>query len=668
MSTEPETKKEEEKPQEVQEEPVLKTRPEILMAMLQYETEDIENLEQFYTVVCVPILQHLNAHAEYHDTKPEIWLILSFVKKIIDERKEFVTGENSLSSNCETPNDLQGPIGKWPDLIPNLLHYFLLYIHHYYLYRETFLHVCEKFPTLANFIESREKEFGNSILKQMQSIIQYPHIILNWINLLLEKTEKKKDKPSPDEKKLTATIEILKATIQRYQAATTDGIPDEVESQGIPYKLSVANRISTYGRIINVDYDENAGKTGAPPPPPAAGAPPPPPPPMKRLKGKIISKISPHSQECFKQISNEIEANKRLHHMNVLKMEKYIEDELFHYLMFPDTENWELSDVLRKNVVLSEEAARPIFRELIHGVQHMHSNGVIHGQITPNAIVFYKNHVRISDFSLCHLAMPGESKAYNRGPLIYMAPETYKVPFDGAANDIWSCGIILYEMLAGANPFRKDGDSHTQTNYQHTPKLSKFGVNASPAIKKPKLTQSAQIRAQLTKSALAKDTKPKKKVTSNSPQKTGRFTTISELIPEMTPESNKTSSRKPSSRIQAQTSVNDPNGYVLPSQRVQPLSEEELQYGEEPPKKKASKMSTAERVKRGDIIYPNSFSSTVIFLLKGILNKVPHERFTVQQILSHPWMLKTNEIPIKYTLTPQILQTQKKKKKGTETP
>ena len=55
MSTEPETKKEEEKPQEVQEEPVLKTRPEILMAMLQYETEDIENLEQFYTVVCVPI-------------------------------------------------------------------------------------------------------------------------------------------------------------------------------------------------------------------------------------------------------------------------------------------------------------------------------------------------------------------------------------------------------------------------------------------------------------------------------------------------------------------------------------------------------------------------------------------------------------------------------------
>ena len=73
-------------------------------------------------------------------------------------------------------------------------------------------------------------------------------------------------------------------------------------------------------------------------------------------------------------------------------------------------------------------------------------------------------------------------------------------------------------------------------------------------------------------------------------------------------------------------------------------------------------MSTTEKVKRGDIIYPKTFSSSVIFLLKGILNKVPHERLTVQQILSHPWMLKTNEIPIKYTLNPQLALNQGKKK------
>ena len=62
-------------------------------------------------------------------------------------------------------------------------------------------------------------------------------------------------------------------------------------------------------------------------------------------------------------------------------------------------------------------------------------------------------------------------------------------------------------------------------------------------------------------------------------------------------------------------------------------------------------MSTTEKVEKSDIIYLRTFSSSVIFLLNGILNKLPYESLTVQPILSHPWMLKTNrtrESCIKY--------------------
>ncbi|OHT03719.1 CAMK family protein kinase [Tritrichomonas foetus] len=441
---------EEEEKVEVPEEPQLKTRPDVFLAFLQIETDDVSTLENFYTIVCIPILQYLNEHTEMHNIDPQIWLILSFVKNVIDERREFVTGENGLSANCSTTEDLQGPIGKWPDMIPKLLHSILLYIHHYYLYRETFLRLCEKFQDFAHFIEEKEKEFKSSLLKNMQSIIQYPQNLLSWVNQLYDKTEKK-EKVSQDETKLTKTINFIKATIQRCQAATTDGIPDEITAQSIVYKLTLTGKTSTYGRFVNVDYSILI-KQGTEKDPPVYKD--------FRLKGKVISKISPHCQENHEQISCEIEANKRLHHRNVLKMEKYLEDELFHYLLFPDTEKWELSDVMAKSKALSEEAARPIFRELMHGVQHMHSNGVIHGQLSQNAIVFYKDHVRISDFSLCHLAMPGDQKATKSGPLLYMSPESFKTPFDGSANDVWSCGILLYEMLAGYNPFKKRGGTN----------------------------------------------------------------------------------------------------------------------------------------------------------------------------------------------------------------
>jgi serine/threonine protein kinase len=248
------------------------------------------------------------------------------------------------------------------------------------------------------------------------------------------------------------------------------------------------------------------------------------------LKGKVISKISEHSQAHFARIDNEIEANNRLHHQNVLRMQKYLQDEVFHYLIFPYTEKMDLRDILKSAKCLCEEAARPIFRELVLGVQHMHSNGIVHGQISPSCIAFYKDHVRISDFSLCTLATRTEKKSEEKGPILYMSPESFnETPFNGALNDIWGCGIILFEMLAGATPF-----SH---------------------IKKDQVIF---------------------------------------------------------------------------------------------------------HVKRGTVVYPKSFSSSVIFLLKGVLHPTPSERFSIEQILAHPWMLKTREVPISHTLHPQAVVAKKR--------
>lgn len=378
-------------------------------------------------------------------------------------------------------------------------------------------------PALDELIHSKEQEFGYNILDFLKEDTDYPKNLLPTFELLDKYTDHAVPVPGKwfrltvDEVKTSALMAIVKSTWQRCKAAKIDGIPDSVESKGVTMKFTLMQRPTTYGKYVDIE-ETKPDKS------------------VVNLKGKVISKISAHSQANIKKIKNEIEANQRLHHPSILRMQMYLEDEVFHYLIFPDTEKMDLRDVLTANGSLCEEAARPIFRELITGVQHMHSNGVIHGQISPGCIQFYKNHVKLSDFSLCSLASRGQRKSTASGPLVYMSPESFKQkPFDGSVNDIWSCGVILYEMLAGQLPW--------------TDKSKKALVN---------------------------------------------------------------------------------------------------------------------NIKRGNVIYPKSFSSSVIFLLKGILNPVPHDRFSIEQILSHAWMLKTREVPIASTLKPQEVGMRRRSKAAVE--
>jgi 5'-AMP-activated protein kinase catalytic alpha subunit len=280
-------------------------------------------------------------------------------------------------------------------------------------------------------------------------------------------------------------------------------------------KLTLSRRPTSYGKYVDIDSFRPDNS-------------------IQKLTGKVISKISPLNQSNMEQITNEIEANQKLRHPHVLRLQMYLHDEVFHYLVFPATETKDLRAIMVENKRLCEEAARPIFRELILGVQHIHSNHVIHGQITPSAVLFHKDHVKLSDFSLCTVSEGRPITPSKSGPAFYMSPETLRDgPFDGPANDVWSCGVILYEMLAGRLP---------------------FGAKSKSAV--------------------------------------------------------------------------------------------------------------VAEIKNGHTVYPKYFSSAVIFLLKAILNPTPHDRASVEQILAHPWMLKTREIPISHLLRPSAIPTARRSVKS----
>jgi serine/threonine protein kinase len=105
---------------------------------------------------------------------------------------------------------------------------------------------------------------------------------------------------------------------------------------------------------------------------------------------------------------------------------------------------------------LNEADARRYFQQLIDGVDFCHSKGVYHRDLKPeNLLLDSQGNLKISDFGLS--AWPAQGGALLRttcGTPNYVAPEVLSHKgYDGALADTWSCGVILYVLLAGYLPF-----------------------------------------------------------------------------------------------------------------------------------------------------------------------------------------------------------------------
>ena len=142
-------------------------------------------------------------------------------------------------------------------------------------------------------------------------------------------------------------------------------------------------------------------------------------------------------------------------------------------------------------------------------MKYLHKKNIIHCDLKPDNILINDDfNPFITDFGLSKINELGSLMEHSInfcGTIIYMAPETFKLPFDGSANDIWSCGIILFEMLAGLNPFRDPEldrqNGHCLLNSYKIPKAGNVRSISNVAIRKPKLTTTVSIRTKINKNA-----------------------------------------------------------------------------------------------------------------------------------------------------------------------
>ncbi|KAL9315865.1 hypothetical protein ACSQ67_016866 [Phaseolus vulgaris] len=126
------------------------------------------------------------------------------------------------------------------------------------------------------------------------------------------------------------------------------------------------------------------------------------------------------------------------------------------YIILEFITGGELFDKIVSHGRLSEADSRRYFQQLIDGVDYCHSKGVYHRDLKPeNLLLDSQGNIKISDFGLSAFPEQGVSMLRTTcGTPNYVAPEVLSHKgYNGAPADVWSCGVILYVLLAGYLPF-----------------------------------------------------------------------------------------------------------------------------------------------------------------------------------------------------------------------
>ena len=170
---------------------------------------------------------------------------------------------------------------------------------------------------------------------------------------------------------------------------------------------------------------------------------------------KVIEKQGIIQQKLVDQMNREIKIMYILNHPHCLRLKNHFEDDQNFYLVMPLAHKGQLYRILRKFKKFDEKTAAQILRETISALQYLHSFNppIIHRDIKPeNLLLNNGGRVLLADFGWSNFA-DGDVRKTFCGTPEYIAPEMLSKKGHDTRVDIWSIGVLMFELLAGYSPF-----------------------------------------------------------------------------------------------------------------------------------------------------------------------------------------------------------------------
>ena len=182
---------------------------------------------------------------------------------------------------------------------------------------------------------------------------------------------------------------------------------------------------------------------------------------------KILRDELSRDEEFRARFQTEAQAVAMLSHPNIVSVYDVSHSDTVEYIVMELIEGVTLMQYMLKKKVLKWNEALHFSQQIARALEHAHSKGIVHRDIKPQNIMLLRDGtIKVADFGIAALESAQEQRsAQTIGSVHYIAPEQARGEQPDTRSDIYSLGVVMYEMLTGRMPY--DGDTAEQIALQH---------------------------------------------------------------------------------------------------------------------------------------------------------------------------------------------------------
>ena len=189
---------------------------------------------------------------------------------------------------------------------------------------------------------------------------------------------------------------------------------------------------------------------------------------------KIMRDETAQNEEFRKRFRAESQAVAMLSHPNIVSVYDVSHSDDVEYIVMELIDGITLKEYLRQKGAIAPSEALDFTIQIAKALEHAHGKGIIHRDIKPQNIMLLKNGmIKVADFGIAELQNDiEESDGETVGSVHYIAPEQARGAAPDARSDIYSLGIVMYEMLTGRLPYVGDTDVEVAVKHMNTVPVS----------------------------------------------------------------------------------------------------------------------------------------------------------------------------------------------------
>ncbi len=188
---------------------------------------------------------------------------------------------------------------------------------------------------------------------------------------------------------------------------------------------------------------------------------------------KVLRPEYESDEEFVRRFSREAEAASKVSHENIVNMLDVGIDGDMRYIVMEYVDGQTLKEMIRQRGTIHPDTAIRMTIRILAAVDHAHRNGIVHRDIKPqNILVDNQGRVKVADFGIARLKASqtttleeGSTTGSALGSVHYFSPEQARGEVADEKSDLYSVGVVMYEMLTGQVPF--DGETSVSVALKH---------------------------------------------------------------------------------------------------------------------------------------------------------------------------------------------------------